>query len=175
MPRKKYPKRIRADVERGFIIAYYELVRGLDVVLGLEDGSKDDMVAVAWSPVIMIGMDFSSYYHFTEGYNPQTRLRHVREKVERLKHFTLPVQHREGKALECLYEVWCFMPPNEYVLQAIGDAKQDGLPVKLVDQEELHRRVRRTAEIVPEDDDMVEANAFLWSAQFFREAGAWKG
>lgn len=172
MARDKYPKRIRADVERGFIIAYYELVCGFHVSLN-EEGRVEDVVATASSPGQLIGMDFSSIYHFTEGQKPQTRLRHLRRKVEYLERIGKILREPYENPYEVLYEIWCFIAPNEYVLQTAEKAKQEGLPVKVVNPEELHNRIRQTAEIEPEDEDMVSANAFLWSAELFRMAGAW--
>jgi hypothetical protein len=169
----KYPKRIRADVERGFIIAYYELVRGLRVSLS-EEGRVDDVVATASSAGQLIGMDFSSIYHFTEEQKPQTRLRRLRKKVEYLKRISELLLEPHENPWEVLYEIWCFIDPNEYVLQTAETAKQEGLPVEVVNPEELNNRIRQTAEIELADKDMVSANAFLWSAELFRMAGAWR-
>ncbi len=169
---KKYPKRIKADIERALIIAYYELVCGHNVSLGFESGKVEEMVALAWSPGLLIGMDFSSYYHFTEGQKPQTRLRHLRSKVEWLMRHGDFLQTHHQKTFEYLYEIWCFIPPNDYVHQTVEQAKEEGLPVKLVKPEELSNRIKQTALINSVDEDMKEANAFLWSAELFRKAGA---
>ncbi len=170
--KKKYPKRIRADIERGFIIAYYELVRGLNASLDFEDGKVEEVVVLAWSPGLLIGMDFSSYYHFTEGQKPQTRLRHLRRKVDRLLRYGESLQGHDKKPSEVLYEIWCFIPPNDFVLQTAKKACEEGLPVELVDLGELHKRIQQTALIDPGDEEMVYANAFLWSASLLREARA---
>ena len=170
--KEKYPKMIKADIERGFIIAYFELVCGLKVSLEYHDGSVEEVVAMAWSPEQLIGMDFSSYYHFTEGQKPQTRLRHLRSKVERLMSYGDFIQNQHGKPVQVLYEIWCFIAPNDFVLQTVEKAKEEGLPVKLVDLDELHKRIKQTAAIKVEDEEMVYANAFLWGAQLLQEAGA---
>jgi len=169
---KKYPKRIKADIERALIIAYYELTCGLNVSLGFESSKVEEVVALAWSPGLLIGMDFSSYYHFTEGQKPQTRLRHLRRKIERLKRHGDFLQIHHQDAFEILYEIWCFIPPNDYVQQTVEQAKEEGLPVKLVEPEELSNRIKQTAFIDLKDEDMLEANAFLWSAALLRKAGA---
>jgi len=74
-----------------------------------------------------------------------------------------------------LYEIWCFIPPNDYVQQTVEQAKEEGLPVKLVEPEELSNRIKQTALIDPKDEDMIEDNAFLWSAELLRRAGAFAG
>jgi len=172
---REYPKRIKADIERALIIAYYELICGLNVNLVFESSKVEDVVALAWSPGLLIGMDFSSYYHFTEGQKPQTRLRHLRRKIEGLKRHGDFLQSHHQETFEILYEIWCFIPPNDYVQQTMEQAKEEGLPAKLVEPEELSNRIKQTALIDSKDEDMVEANAFLWSAELLRRAGAFTG
>ncbi len=170
--RRSYPKIIRKDVERGFIYAYFELVRGFKVTLS-DELTNNDVVAMAASHEKIIGMDFSSIYHFSEGQKPETRLKHIRRKIDLLQNFCSIIIDAPDNSLEVLYEIWCFIPPNIYVSETVEKALQEGLKVKLVGQAELHERIRQTAEIEVEDKEMLYANAFLWSAELFRQAGAW--
>ncbi len=137
-----------------------------------ERGKVEEVVALTWSPGLLIGVDFSSYYHFTEGQKPQIRLSHLRSKIERLMRHSEFMQSHHHEVFKFLYEIWCFIPPNDYVLRTVKKAQKKGLPVELVDPEELHSRIRQTAVIDPEDEDMVNTNAFLWSAELLRRAGA---
>ncbi len=96
--KRNYPKRIKADIERSLILAYYELLLGLNASLDFKGGKLEEFVVLAWQPGLLIGMDFSSYYHFTEGQKPQTCLRHLRSKVEWLERHGEFLQSHHQKA-----------------------------------------------------------------------------
>lgn len=172
--RKKLPKYLKADIERGFILAYYELVKGCTVSLDLPGGNIVPVVALAHKPGEYYGMDFSSTYHFTEGQKPQTRLRRVRRVVEEIQRYAEFAEHMSNIKYRYVYEIWCFIPPNKYVSDTVAAARKEGLPVELVGLEQVHERIRQVAVLEPIDKDTVYKNAFLWAAGLFRQAGAWK-
>jgi hypothetical protein len=73
-----------------------------------------------------------------------------------------------------VYEIWCFLRPNRFVTETVDAARKEGLPVELVDLDQVHERIRQVAMLEPMNQDVIYENAFLWAARLFREAGAWK-
>jgi Holliday junction resolvase len=171
---RKPPKFLKADVERGFIWAYYKLVKGCAVSLDMRGENIVPVVAFAHKPGEVYGMDFSSTYHFAEKEKPSTRYRWVKRKVEELTRHAQFYAEQNKIKYQVLYEIWCFIPPNELVTDTVDSAIDEGIPVKLVDLRELHERMRQVALLEPLDRDIIYENAFLWAAELFREAGAWK-
>ncbi len=172
--RKKTHKFLRADVERGLILAYYELVRGCEVSLDQPCDNIVPVVALAYKQGELIGMDFSSIYHFTENEKPSTRLRRVRNKVEGLRKYADFMETQDKMECRAVYEIWCFMPPNKFVTDTVAKAAGEGMPVELLGTEKVGERIRQVAILEPLDREAVYDNAFLWAASLLRQAGAWK-
>lgn len=171
---RRLPKYLKADIERGFILAYYELVKGCKVSLDMPEENIVPVVAFAHKPGEIYGMDFSSAYHFTEKEKPRTRLRRARRKVEKLQRYAEFLELRTEMKYQVVYEIWCFLPPNKLVIDTVTKARGEGMPVELVDLEHVHERIRQVALLEPMDQKMIYENAFLWAASLFRDAGAWK-
>ncbi|BAF58552.1 hypothetical protein PTH_0371 [Pelotomaculum thermopropionicum SI] len=168
------PKFLKADVERGFILAYYELVKGCAVSLDLPEENIVPVVAFAHKPGELYGMDFSSAYHFAEKEKLSTRVRRVRKKVEGLQNYAEFAENQMQMKYRVAYEIWCFMPPNKLVTETVAKAGEEGLPVELVGVEEVNERIRQVALLEPLDREVIYENAFLWAASLMRRAGAWK-
>ncbi|MCR4429897.1 MAG: hypothetical protein NUV45_02640 [Tepidanaerobacteraceae bacterium] len=165
---------LKADIERGFILAYYELVKGCKVSLDISGENIIPVVAFAHKPGEIYAMDFSSKYHFTENEKSKTRLHRVKRIIEELAKYAEFAEKQTGAEYKSIYEIWCFLPPNNFVTETITAAQKEGLPVKLVSLEEVHERIKQVALLEPLKRDMIYENAFLWAATLFREAGAWK-
>ncbi len=170
--KRKYPRYLEADVERGFIYAYYELVCGMKVSLsGPREGPKE-CVALARKPGLMVGMDFSTHYE-SESMKFGTLLKRVRQKVEDLRYWSaFQADVNNTKTEQVLYEIWCFIPPSERVCEMVDRALKEDLPVKLVSLEEVGERLLQTAAVEPEETDSIYQNAFLWTVKMFRNTGA---
>ena len=171
---KRTPKFLKADIERGLILAYYKLVKGCIVSLDMPDQNIVPVVAFAHKPGELYGMDFSSTYHFAEKEKLSTRLRRVRKKVEGLQRYADFAETQMQMKYQVAYEIWCFMPPNNLVTETVIKAREEGMPVELVDTEKVNERIRQVALLEPLDREMIYENAFLWAASLFRQAGAWK-
>ncbi|WP_243276632.1 hypothetical protein [Desulfallas sp. Bu1-1] len=171
---KRLNKFLKADIERGFILAYYELVKGCSVSLDKPGENFMPVVAFAHKPGEIYGMDFSSTYHFAEKEKPQTRLRRVRRKIDELQRFVKFMESQWEMEHRLVYEIWCFLRPNRFVTETVDAARKEGLPVELVDLDQVHERIRQVAMLEPMNQDVIYENAFLWAARLFREAGAWK-
>ncbi|MDK2888948.1 MAG: hypothetical protein PWP72_1826 [Thermoanaerobacter sp.] len=171
---RRLPKFLKADVERGLILAYYELVKGCAVSLDLPEQNIVPVVAFAHKPGELYGMDFSSTYHFAEKEKLSTRLRRVRKKVEGLLRYADFAEKQMQMKYQVAYEIWCFMPPNKLVTETVTKAGEEGLPVELVGVEEVNERIRQVALLEPLDREVIYENAFLWAASLLRRAGAWK-
>ncbi len=172
--RKRTPKFLQADVERGLILAYYELVRGCEVSLDQSYKNIVPVVALAYKPGELCGMDFSSIYHFTENEKPSTRLRRVRTKIESLRKYADFMEAQDKLECRAVYEIWCFIPPNKFVTDTFAKAVEENMPVELLGTEMVGVRIRQVAILEPLDQEAVDDNAFLWAASLFRQAGAWK-
>jgi len=164
-------KLLKADVERAFIYAYYQLVKGCKVSMDIPDENIIPVVAFAHKTGEIYAMDFSSTYHFADKVKPSTRVRWIRKKTEQMQRYTefAGIQHKiEYKAL---YEIWCFIPPNNRVMDAVEAAAKEKLPVSLVSHDAVNDRIRQVASLKPLKDEIVYNNAFLWAARLMREAG----
>jgi len=169
---RRLPKFLKADVERGLILAYYELVKGCAVSLDLPEQNIVPVVAFAHKPGELYGMDFSSTYHFAEKEKLSTRLRRMRKKVEdRYAEFA---EKQMQMKYRVAYEIWCFLPPNKVVTETAAKAQEEGMLVELVGVEEVNDRIKQVALLEPLDREVIYENAFLWAASLFRRAGAWK-
>lgn len=171
---RKNPKYLKADVERGLILAYYELIRGCTVSLDKPDENIVPVVAFAHKPGEIYGMDFSSTYHFAENEKLTTRLRRVRKKVESLQKYADFFCTQNQMNCRVVYEIWCFLNPNELVTETVSKAAEEGLPVELIDAEKVNERIRQVVLIEPLDQEKIYENAFLWAASLFRQAGSWE-
>ena len=165
---------MKADVERGLILAYYELVKGCAVSLDMPGENIVPVVAFAHKPGELYGMDFSSTYHFAEKEKLSTRLRRVRKKVEGLQRYAEFAEEQMQMKYRVAYEIWCFLPPNKLVTETIVKAGEEGLPLELVSVEEVNKRIRQVAFLEPLDQEVIYENAFLWAAGLLRRAGALK-
>lgn len=140
---------LKADIERGFIEAYYKYVQGCRVILDGPSPSGKPFVATA--------------------------ARRMKEKVEELRHYTRLWAEHESKdgSFEFRYEVWCFIPPDKKVLYAFDQAVQEQLPVVLVSLDEVRARLRETVLALPAALKGKQGQtAFVESALFFRQAWA---
>jgi len=169
--KRRYPRFLEADVERAFICAYYELVCGMYVTVE-DTGCNKECVAMAWKPGLMLGMDFSTLY--SGDMKLKTWMKWLREKLDDLKRMA---EMNERKAFTdepapLLYEIWCFIPPHQRVLETVERAKSENLPVELVELEEVGRRLLQAASVEVEDREAVTQNAFLWMARILRNTGA---
>lgn len=171
---RKLSKYLKADIERGFILAYYEMVKGCTVSLDIPGENIVPVVAFAHKPGEIYGMDFSSTYHFAAKEKLQTRLRRVQKKVAALQRYAEFAALQMEMKYQVVYEIWCFMPPNKLVLETVSKAREEGMPVELVYVQEVHARLKQVTLLEPMDKDIIYENAFLWAASLFRNAGAWK-
>lgn len=81
----RFPKLLKADVERAFIYAYYRFVKDCKVSMDIPDENIIPVVAFAHKTGEIYAMDFSSTYHFAEKVKPSTRVRWIRASLEPLK------------------------------------------------------------------------------------------
>lgn len=186
---------LRADMERAFIDAYYRHVVGCeDVTLDLHDQGRSRFVAIAWSGNSLYGMDFSSRYEFPTGMRPATIQRNLEGQRQRLHHHAAvcadlasdPFEPGAASApFRAIYEIWCFVPPSQKLLEAVRAAPHGDVEVVLVSPEDIDTRVRQTVLAVPEQDagavedgrgddedadDVRRDNAFVVAARIFRRA-----
>lgn len=165
--------RLGADVERGFIAAYYQYVQGCKVSVDhpLFGPNHDPYVVVAHRPGMLYGMSFSTAYQCDTQSRPETLVRRVRRRVEGLRAYAGFLARQEGGPYQVLYEVWCFIPATDRVIRPVRKVALEGLPVQLVHLEEVQARLRETVLSLPEADaGAEEKNAFVWAGRLIREA-----
>lgn len=167
-PRRDWTKSfLKADTERGFIQAYYRYVRKWRVQLDGPDRDGRPFVAWAVGDSLACAMDFSSGYEFPEERRPAKTAQRMREKVEDLRRWAQVWTRKEDP--EYVYEIWCFIPPKK-VLHAYEQAVSEGLPVRLIPQDEVQRRLRETVLALPAKVDLEEDTAFAVTAVLVRDA-----
>lgn len=167
----KFPKLLKADVERAFVYAYYQLVKGCKVSMDIPDENIIPVVAFAHRTGEIYAMDFSTTYHFAENVKPSTRVRWIRKKTEQMQRYAEFTGIQHNTEYKSLYEIWCFIPPKNRVLDAVEAAVKEELPVSLVSYDVVNDRIRQVASLEPLKDEIVYNNAFLWAAKLLREAG----
>lgn len=173
---RRLPKWLVADVERGLIKAYYEHVQRCQV--GLNDpygGGPYPFVAMAVRSGIVYGMDFSTHYHFPTEMHPGTAVRRAKARAEELQRWA-QFHGSGGPSFRAIYEIWCFILPNEKVLrvaEALRENPVEGVEAQLVSVEEVHERIRQTVIALPPEDpeepDLTET-AFEWAGRLIRKA-----
>lgn len=167
------PKILRADIERALIHAYYNNVCGCYAVsLDLDIFPGAPWVAVAARHDRVWMMDFSSRYEFPAEAKPTSVTRRMRQRAQAALDHGLRVARMvsEGSGVpvpEVVYEVWCFMPPSERLLNALAATRESGEQVVLVSPEEWAKRVRQTVLAPAKQDD---ENAFVQAAAMIRKA-----
>lgn len=168
----RIPGFLKADMERAFLQAYYRYVCGCESVEVDSEFAGTPWVATGIKPGRVWMMDFSTLYEFPLERKQANTNRRMKERAQqavadgrclwRLWH-DLPLAAEP----EVEYEVWCFMPPTDRVMQALAAAHHAGCQVTLVMPEQVQERVRQTVLAVPDD---AEDQAFMQAAVMFRRA-----
>ncbi|MDI3534987.1 MAG: hypothetical protein PWQ82_1352 [Thermosediminibacterales bacterium] len=161
-------RKLKADIERGFIVAYYKYIKKCSVNIDDEYFTRTPFVAVAYSKDTVYGMDFSTLYHFDEQAKPKTLVRRVKRRVEAIENYCKLMGIQRKTPITPLYEIWCFIPANIRVTETVESALKQGLPVKLVMYDEVLERLRQTVLSLPETDE--DENAFVQAAKMIKEA-----
>jgi hypothetical protein len=159
----KLPKRIKADMERAFIHAYYRYVCQCSTVSIDWEVGGDPWVAVARNKDRIWFMDFSTLYDFPAEQKQTTMNRRMLERVQAAQR---EVRYAEPPR-EAVYEVWCFIPPSERLLTALEWTRQNGGQLTLVTPERVQERVRQTVLAIQNDS---EEHAFVQAALMIRQA-----